>query len=78
MSTVNIAAELIDEHVKISGEKPVDIYQRMGLSRHAFYRMFRAKKREPTLKTLARLRVGLNWSRKKFWDRVQDVYDPKA
>lgn len=77
MSTENIAADLIEEHIRISGEKAVDIYRRMKISKNAFHRLFRASKREPTMKTLAKLRLGLNWSRKKFWGKVQEVYDPQ-
>ena len=77
MSTQNIAADLVEEHIRISGEKAVDIYRRMGISKNAFHRLYRASKREPTIKTLAKLRLGLNWSRKKYWDKVQNVYDPK-
>ena len=77
MSTQNIATDLIEEHIKISEEKAVDIYRRMGISKNAFHRLYRASKREPTMKTLAKLRLGLNWSRKKFWNKVQAVYDPE-
>lgn len=78
MTIKNIATIIIDEHLAASKEKAVDVYQRMGMSKSSFFRLYRDTERHPSLATLAALRKGVKWRKGKFWKRIIDAYDTKT
>lgn len=78
MSTTpeNILPILVKEHTGETGERSLALRTRLNLSKAAFLKARKAVRAVPKLTTLPDWRKALGMSKKKFWKRVQEHYDP--